>query len=562
MMAGMRTRAVWAPSVLAALLVAGCQGPVALTNETAYPSLGSRSLAPSAAVGTPSVTPTGVAAASPARKGAAQPDASPSGIQLVAAHGLPGPGEPPTPAESGPQAALGSPSAAPPTVVPPGLSLPAAIETGLAQNPDLVTLRENEGVAQGVLGVAQTYPFNPTFQTRILPWGRNPDGTPTATFYYFLLWQTFELAQQQRFREQSATAALENTRWTIQQAALQNVALTEQLYFTALYQRGLRDLARRASRLSDEVLAVTERRQRAGRASLADLAMARIDARAARQQAQLAENTFLTALLALRRQLNLPSDAPLDLQGDLTEYTWQPASAAELCKLTGPSSVFAEGSPLEVVAAQLAGGRPDVVAARANYEVAGANLRLARAARVPNLMIGPFYEHDTFATISYGLQAQLDIPVVNTGKPLVRQREAELRQRLTAWQQLQNKATVEARTALERYEQARRMTEQARTESGQQLPGELAKLEDEFRKGEIDILRISQARTSLLLLRRTLLDSLNELAQAAAAVTAAAGLPPAALVVPPGMPAGAGAPCAAETEPEHPVITVPSKPVY
>ncbi|HEX4149098.1 MAG TPA: hypothetical protein VHY20_08925, partial [Pirellulales bacterium] len=38
------------------------------------------------------------------------------------------------------------------------LSLMGAIETSLAQNPDLVALRRNEGVGVGVLGVAKTYP--------------------------------------------------------------------------------------------------------------------------------------------------------------------------------------------------------------------------------------------------------------------------------------------------------------------------------------------------------------------------------------------------------------------
>jgi len=54
--------------------------------------------------------------------------------------------------------------------------------------------------------------------------------------------------------------------------------------------------------------------------------------------------------------------------------------------------------------------------------------------------------------------------------------------------------------------------------------------EDSHAKGEVDIVRVTQARTSLIQLRRTYLDSVNELAQAAAALSAASGLPPAAFV--------------------------------
>jgi cobalt-zinc-cadmium efflux system outer membrane protein len=470
----------------------------------------------------------------------------PSPIQQVAALGtpidklpdmLPSPGPPNLPA---PQAAPvpvnpvnpGTDPAAP-GVGTLALGLAAAIETGLERNPDLVALRETEGVGRAVLGVARTYPFNPILQTRVLPLSINPDGTNAPTLNYVLLWQTFELAHQWRFRKEFAAAGLDNTRWTIQQAALQNVALTEQLYFAALYQRGLRDLSHRTAQLNDELLEVTERRFKAGRSSAADLALVRIDADSTRQQARLADITYRNALFALRRQLNLTDDAPLDLDGSLIDYVWHPVTGAELAKLTVSCAGFAECASGEALVAQLAGGRPDVLAARANFEAARANLGLANAARVPNVLIGPFYERDASAILTFGFQAQMEIPVINTGKPLVRQREAELRQRQVAFEQLEAKARVEARTALERYEQARVLCEQTRGPGGQQLPGELAKLEAAFKKGEIDILRISQARNSLIQFRRTYLDSLNELAQAAAVLTAATGLPPAAIVAPP-----------------------------
>src|SRR5207244_11879157 len=125
-------------------------------------------------------------------------------------------------------------------------------------------------------------------------------------------------------------------------------------------------------------------------------------------------------------------------------YDVHPATGTELANLTVECAGSTEASGVEALVAQLAGGRPDVLAARANFEAARANLGLARASRVPSLMIGPFYEHDTEAVQSYGLQAQIEIPVVNSGRPLVRQREAELRQRQVAFEQRQAKARVEA----------------------------------------------------------------------------------------------------------------------
>jgi outer membrane protein TolC len=404
-----------------------------------------------------------------------------------------------------------------------------AIETGLSRNPDLIALKQAEGVNEAIVDVARTYPFNPTVQTRILPYAQ-AFGHTLPVYNYVLLWQQFELAHQRRFREQNAAATLNATRWNIQQAQLQNVAMTSQLYFTALYQRSLRELAEQTAKLNNELLDVMEKRQKSDRAAPADVAMVRIDTRTWRQQAALAEINYKNALLALRRQLNLAPDSPLDLKDDLTAFDWHAVEGAELGKLLSKESEITSTLERAGLVNELAARRPDVLAARATADAGQANLRLARAARVPNLWFGPFYSRDSESIVNIGFQAQVDIPVVNTGKPLVRQREAELHQQLTTSEQLETKARIETRTALDRYDQARSMCEQLRRETSQPLPTELKKLEEQFRKGNIDILKIFQARNSLLQFRKTYLDSLNELAQAGAALTAAAGLPPAALI--------------------------------
>ena len=87
---------------------------------------------------------------------------------------------------------------------------------------------------------------------------------------------------------------------------------------------------------------------------------------------------------------------------------------------------------------------------------------------------------------------------------------------------------MEAEAALDRYERARRLVTEDATSD--ELPDELRRLETQFQAGEVDLLRVFTARTSFLQLRRARLDSLNELAQAAATVTAATGLPPQTLI--------------------------------
>ena len=73
-------------------------------------------------------------------------------------------------------------------------------------------------------------------------------------------------------------------------------------------------------------------------------------------------------------------------------------------------------------------------------------------------------------------------------------------------------------------------------------PVEIQRLENQFRAGEVDILRVVTARTSLINLRRAHLDTLNELAQSTAAVTLATGLPAETLMNMPHAPSDAPPP--------------------
>ena len=68
----------------------------------------------------------------------------------------------------------------------------------------------------------------------------------------------------------------------------------------------------------------------------------------------------------------------------------------------------------------------------------------------------------------------------------MRQRDAELTQRVAAWEQLRAKAELQARNALDRYQRALEVVLAAREDSRQSLPEELAKLEEQLKAGEID----------------------------------------------------------------------------
>lgn len=402
-----------------------------------------------------------------------------------------------------------------------------AIEAGLEQNPDLITQRQAEPVSEAALGVAQTYPFNPWVQVQATPYQNAPDGRTGTTYHYVLLMQQIQLAHQQRYREEGASAVLNSTRWNIVQAQLLNMVQTERLYFTALYQKGVRDLMRINADNNDQLLTILERQLKAGQATGADVSIVRLDARSTRQQADLAEANYQTSLLDLKRQLGLPISSALELSEELTQWNWLSADADRLASITssphGDMKLATENA--DELIASLAGCRPDVLAARADLDAARANCQFADASRTPDLQIGPYYQRTDSGMWFLGFRAQIDIPVLNDGTPLLHQRYAELRQRVVVWQQLQTRVELEARAAISRYERARQLVTTSAAANGAALPVELQRLEEQFQAGEVDMLRVFQARTSLIQSRRAYLDTLNELAQSAVAITAATGIP-------------------------------------
>jgi cobalt-zinc-cadmium efflux system outer membrane protein len=406
-------------------------------------------------------------------------------------------------------------------------SLDATVSLAVAQNPSLVALRQTERVGEAALGVARTYPFNPYVQVQSTPYQRLDNRDFGQTSHYVLLMQRLQLAHQQLHRENAAVASLNGVRWTFHQAELRTVALAAQSYFSVLYQRGLLDVARASQRNNERLLEAIEKRFEAGDASAADVATVRVDTNSTEQQLHLAEANYQTALRDLRRQLGLSPDSATDFAGDLRMMSWRLPSAEAYESLTSGSQGQPQRTAVDNRAwiAGWAGSRPDVMAARANVDVARANLRLASAYRVPDLQLGPYYQRDPDGMTRVGFRGEVELPVVNCGEPLEAQRAAELRQQTVIWEQALLQAELEAQAALERYELAFEALDLDGGRPTFDLPAELQSLERQFVAGEVDVVRIIQARTSILQNQRAQLDMLNELAQSAALLVGATGMP-------------------------------------
>lgn len=407
-----------------------------------------------------------------------------------------------------------------------GLSLAECLALAVTQNPDLVTLRQTEHVGATTLGVAQTYPFNPFVQFQATPFQDAPQGGPGRTHHYVLLMQTIQLAHQQQFREESAASSLNSIRWNIHHAELLAVAQTERLYFAALYLQAMQQLAEADDRNNRQLLRILEKRLEAGEATAADVAIVRADTQSTRQQLQLAVANYQAALRDLARQIGSAPDQVAHIAGDLYRIDWQLPIGSEGGLIPAVESEFPEQlTGAQSYAVSKAAVRPDVMAARSDVDIARANLCLASASKTPDLQLGPYYQANADRTVQFGFRGQIDLPVINTGEPLERQRLAEHRQRIVAWQQTRRRAELEGQAAFDRYETALAAISVSSGSTPMDLNAELSGLETQFQAGEVDVTRVVQARGSLLQNQRSRLNLLNEAAQSAAALTGATGIP-------------------------------------
>ena len=147
---------------------------------------------------------------------------------------------------------------------------------------------------------------------------------------------------------------------------------------------------------------------------------------------------------------------------------------------------------------------------------------------VPDVQAGPIYDTADDGTRYLGLRLQMDIPVWNTGAPLARQRREQVHQQVLTYEQLRIKARLEAQAAIIQYDRVLALAAKSAPTHGA-TPPELQEILRLFEAGQADILTVIAMQGNLLQERRIYLDELNQLAQSAAALIQAAGLPPSRL---------------------------------
>jgi len=386
------------------------------------------------------------------------------------------------------------------------LTMEMALYGALTQNPDLVTLRQTTQVSAEAVEVARHFPvaLNPTLWIEARPWSFQPIREHGATlrearlpgYLYVSLRQPLELGGQQKYRARIAEAAYHQTQWTQVQAELLALVQTYRFFQTAAYRREKTRLARELADFNQQLVGTLEKRLEANQVTPADLALARVEEEASRQLVDAAQMEYATALSDLHNQLGTPETA--GRSEPIGEFLVPP--------------FIPEAEEMQYIEMALQ-SRPEIHAAAAGVDGAKAAIGLARADRIPTPVAGPVYLRDEALIQYYGFVLVMPLPVWNSGRPLVRQREAEYRQAAERLQQSRERTITQVRTALARWNNASKLVQKiSGATSG--LTRQVDILQRLFDEGQADLNKLLQARQRLIQLENARLDAVWAATQA------------------------------------------------
>ena len=386
------------------------------------------------------------------------------------------------------------------------LSRDAAIRWALANNPEIAAIRQQHGIAAASVVIAHTYPFNPAWTNKLFATNGPAADVKSRVAMEQRVSLDLEIRGQGKHRRQAASAGLSRADWEI---AFQEELLAVRVlraFNAAVYQRDKVRLAEETVELSEKAANSVRDLVQQGRLRPADLIVARTevdDTRALLGSLRVAERK---ANQDLRRALGVTEES-FTLQGTLDPLP-PPASASVL-----------RAAALE--------RRPDLHARQAALAEADARVRLTIADRWGNPNIGPDYEYNETRVNFIGAQLVVPLPVLNTRKGEILQREAERTQAALNLRQTEVLIHQDVDSALSRLESARHWVETYRTEVLPNLQNNLADLEQLFLSGEpgVDVLRVINVRRKLLTARDGNLNALYELSQAQADLAAAVADP-------------------------------------
>jgi outer membrane protein TolC len=288
---------------------------------------------------------------------------------------------------------------------PPSLSREMVVRWALENNPEIVAVRQQRGIAAAAVVIARTYPFNPFLESKVEGAnGPTSAGVTNHVINEHKVLMELELHGQRGYRQDIATAALQRTEWEIVFQEVLLVARVLKAFDGVLYRQEKLRLADERLRLNERAAEQIRKLREQGKLSPADLILIQTevnDSQATRAGAQAA---LVAAEFDLHRAAG-DRNEPLPLAGSLQGQVL-PADLDGLLNVAFAS-------------------RADLRARRIAVAESGARVQLERSNRFGNPILGPSYTLDSTQVSSIGMQVSIPLPVFNVHSGDILQRQAE-----------------------------------------------------------------------------------------------------------------------------------------
>jgi cobalt-zinc-cadmium efflux system outer membrane protein len=385
------------------------------------------------------------------------------------------------------------------------LTLDEAVGYALENNPELAAMRQQRGIAAAAIVIARTYPFNPIWEARVRAAnGPISAGITNRVSNEHNVTIDVELRGQGTYRREQANAALSRTEWEI---AVQETNLgirVVRAYYGILYRREKLKLIEEVVRLDEKAAEDVKKLRDGGLLTKADPIVIETEIVDARAQRGPGRAALVAAWHEFRRSLGVTEEI-VDVKGQLAMPATKPDASA----------LFAEA--LE--------RRPDRHAREAAISEAEAKLRLEVANRYGNLNIGTAYEYDPTRVNLIGSAVLIPLPVFNTRRGEILQRQAEREKAARELYQSEVQIRQDVYAAVARLEDARATVKAYETDLLPSLRDGRDRIEKLLSAGDKDVtlLSVIDVRRKLLKARDGYLDALWELSQAQADLAAAVG---------------------------------------
>jgi cobalt-zinc-cadmium efflux system outer membrane protein len=324
--------------------------------------------------------------------------------------------------------------------------------------------------------------------------------------FFTLTWeQPVEIGHRTGYREAIARAGFTQTQWNIVQAELLALVETYRAHQTATYRREKWLSALRLSRFHAALVETLRRQREANQVGPADVILAEVESQSIDQEVEAARQEYEIALAELRRRIGIAECASsIEPAGDLQAPEPPPAES--------------EQSLISMAMAS----RPEIQAAKAQLASSRAALSLARADRIPIPSLGPAYEKSETGESFYGIALTSPVPLLNAGKTLVLQREAEYHRDAVVVDQWCQRVQTEVRSSLVRWEQARQSLVRSR-DWARSIDAEAVKMRNLYDAGQADLVKLLEVQRRHLGAESARLDALWRATQAYADLLAALG---------------------------------------